>query len=246
MILRRVIAHFRKQEWTAIALDFLIVVVGVFVGLQVNNWNDDRNSQAREKAYLIALKQDVVAINESLDRPRAIAAGLQDSMISVLRAIETCSPESATREDFDRTFTQYQNTVGFQVRDATYNEMLSSGALAALEDDDLKKSIAGFFTEIENFHRNVPRIRDSLAVVDLIIWERVQLSTDATGKPVLMEYDLTELCQDRELINAMVEVIDMQKDWQTVSMAIVDRSVELDALLEKHLGAAALKNRTRQ
>ncbi len=29
MILRRVIAHFRKQEWTAIVLDFLIVVVGV-------------------------------------------------------------------------------------------------------------------------------------------------------------------------------------------------------------------------
>ncbi|MEX0644258.1 MAG: hypothetical protein WD076_03050 [Parvularculaceae bacterium] len=39
MSLRRVIAHFRKQEWTAIALDFLIVVVGVFVGLQVTNWN---------------------------------------------------------------------------------------------------------------------------------------------------------------------------------------------------------------
>ena len=33
MILRRVIAHFRKQEWTAIALDFIIVVLGVFVGM---------------------------------------------------------------------------------------------------------------------------------------------------------------------------------------------------------------------
>ena len=28
MILRRVIKHFRQQEWTAIFLDFLIVVVG--------------------------------------------------------------------------------------------------------------------------------------------------------------------------------------------------------------------------
>lgn len=42
MILRRIINHFRKQEWTAIFLDFLIVVLGVFVGLQVNNWNADR------------------------------------------------------------------------------------------------------------------------------------------------------------------------------------------------------------
>ena len=29
MILRRIIAHFRKQEWTAIAIDFVIVVLGV-------------------------------------------------------------------------------------------------------------------------------------------------------------------------------------------------------------------------
>ena len=35
MILRRVIGHFRRQEWTAIAIDFVIVVVGVFVGIQV-------------------------------------------------------------------------------------------------------------------------------------------------------------------------------------------------------------------
>ena len=32
MILRRVIAHFRKQEWTAIALDFVIVVAAAVIG----------------------------------------------------------------------------------------------------------------------------------------------------------------------------------------------------------------------
>lgn len=35
MLLRRVISHVRKQEWTAIGIDFVIVVVGVFVGIQV-------------------------------------------------------------------------------------------------------------------------------------------------------------------------------------------------------------------
>ena len=42
MILRRVIAHFRKQEWTAIAIDFVIVVVGVFMGIQAQTWNAAR------------------------------------------------------------------------------------------------------------------------------------------------------------------------------------------------------------
>lgn len=34
MILRHVMEHLRKQEWTAVAIDFLIVVVGVFLAFR--------------------------------------------------------------------------------------------------------------------------------------------------------------------------------------------------------------------
>lgn len=34
MILRRITANFRRQDWTAVAVELLIVVVGVFIGLQ--------------------------------------------------------------------------------------------------------------------------------------------------------------------------------------------------------------------
>ena len=59
MILRRVIKHMKNQEWTAIALDFLIVVIGVFVGLQVNNWNEARTLKDRETELLTALRTDI-------------------------------------------------------------------------------------------------------------------------------------------------------------------------------------------
>ena len=39
MLLRRVIRHVRKQEWTAVGIDFLIVVIGVLLAMQVSNWN---------------------------------------------------------------------------------------------------------------------------------------------------------------------------------------------------------------
>jgi hypothetical protein len=59
MILRRVIAHFRKQEWTAIAIDFIIVVVGVFVGLQVNNWNEGRANNSIAAGHLEEIADDL-------------------------------------------------------------------------------------------------------------------------------------------------------------------------------------------
>jgi hypothetical protein len=42
MILRRLTGNLRAQNWTAIMIEFLIVVVGVFFGTQVSNWNQQR------------------------------------------------------------------------------------------------------------------------------------------------------------------------------------------------------------
>ena len=46
MLLRRTIEHVKAQNWFAVGLDFVIVVFGVFVGLQVQDWNDSRKHQA--------------------------------------------------------------------------------------------------------------------------------------------------------------------------------------------------------
>lgn len=52
MILRRLSANLKTQNWTAIAIEFLIVVVGVFIGTQVSNWNQER-VEKRETRRLI-------------------------------------------------------------------------------------------------------------------------------------------------------------------------------------------------
>ena len=72
MILRSVIQHVKKQEWTAIWIDLVIVVVGVFIGIQVANWNDERRDLIREKAYLedvaAELDKSIQSIEHSIKR----------------------------------------------------------------------------------------------------------------------------------------------------------------------------------
>ncbi len=51
MILRRITANFRRQDWTAVAIELVVVVIGVFIGTQASNWNTDREgvqSRSRE------------------------------------------------------------------------------------------------------------------------------------------------------------------------------------------------------
>ncbi len=60
MILRRVIENIREQSWTAIAIDFVIVVVGVFLGIQGSNWNTAQAEKARERLLPGLLRAELV------------------------------------------------------------------------------------------------------------------------------------------------------------------------------------------
>ena len=59
MILRRVTEHLRRQDWVAVTIEFVIVVLGVFVATQVSNWNEEREARARAEVYGARLAEDL-------------------------------------------------------------------------------------------------------------------------------------------------------------------------------------------
>lgn len=52
MILRRLTQHVKEQNWLAVGLVFMIVVLGVFIGIQVSNWNEDRVARQEEAQWI--------------------------------------------------------------------------------------------------------------------------------------------------------------------------------------------------
>jgi len=45
MILRSVTKHVKDQNWFAVGLNVIIVIVGIFLGMQVTDWNDNRKAK---------------------------------------------------------------------------------------------------------------------------------------------------------------------------------------------------------
>lgn len=237
MILRRLAEGIRQQDWFTVVLEILIVVVGIFLGLQVDDWNEHRKERAQETAYLAQLQDDVETMRSLLDGLIARAEGREEAMLRVLRALETCSAEFASETDFQRTFTEYQNILNVQVLDATYNEMLASGALAGLGHLALRRAIPELFTRLDVFNSTVPQIRGTLPTVDAIVWENVRLSYDKDGQIVLTEYNFDQLCSKPAVQNAVVEMIDMQRDWQNTANEVAVRVVDLEAQLKEVTGS---------
>ena len=52
----------KNQDWTAVFLDFVIVVLGVFMGLQVQNWNEARLQQQTARVYVERIRDDLAGL----------------------------------------------------------------------------------------------------------------------------------------------------------------------------------------
>ena len=59
MMLRRFAENLREQNWTAIIIEFLLLVIGVFLGIQVANWNEARVDRERERVFLGQLRDEI-------------------------------------------------------------------------------------------------------------------------------------------------------------------------------------------
>jgi hypothetical protein len=146
MILRRVIGHFRRQEWTAIAIDFVIVVVGVFIGIQVSNWNQARELQKRERTHLQQLLIDLES-----DRATGVrgveAANEIDLAAEALLAVLEDAPQATAVSDAE--LMRFLLRAGYaylpQGNPTTYEEMISTGGLALLRSVELKRALGEYY-----------------------------------------------------------------------------------------------------
>jgi len=88
MIIRRFVRAIRQQDWGVATIDFVIVVLGIFVGLQVDDWNKARAAADVERETLALIVSDIrreadafdwfiERYTDALDGARDVAALIQ-------------------------------------------------------------------------------------------------------------------------------------------------------------------------
>ena len=174
MILRRVIEHVKKQEWTAVALDFVIVVVGVFIGIQVSNWNAARADHVREARYLnnlaVEIREEVVALDEMMlahrvritviERMLTDAGGApprrESKMSAPSNAVDVARkipapeylPIAEDERDYFLTYGILART--FNEKNSTFRTLQSTGDITILRNEALALDISDYYANIED------------------------------------------------------------------------------------------------
>jgi hypothetical protein len=150
VIFRRFSQNLRRQDWFALLLDLLIVVVGIYLGLQVDAWNTAHQERATEREYLERLLVDMdESIEAQIDLQRTFEASIAatDYIGEIQRA------GSFDGVDEDRLITGL-NSIGWVVRPATnmttIRELQSTGNISMLRDVAIRTAIGRFERSFAN------------------------------------------------------------------------------------------------
>jgi len=67
MILRAIAQHVKQQQWTAVLIELVIVILGVFLGFQVSDWANERANRSAEARHLEEIAEDLRADTEQFE-----------------------------------------------------------------------------------------------------------------------------------------------------------------------------------
>lgn len=145
MILRRVIEHVRTQNWTAVVLDFVIVVAGILIAFQITEWNDARKDRAKEAVYLGRLDAEMDVILERLETGVTVARASSEAADMLLAARRQYRGESKAPLPEDEKINEaLRHLRAGRVpagSPAAFKQMVSSGELTILRSDELRNAL---------------------------------------------------------------------------------------------------------
>ena len=161
MVIRRIREHVIHHNWFAVAIDLAIVIVGVFIGTQANNWNQNRIERARGHAYRERLAADLAANQDDYAARRSYEEVVRAHALAALDAVER--PAGPDDGQFLIDLYQASQINPRHTLRSTYDEIVSVGALEAVGDAALRQTLANFYISVATTSvtfDNVPPYRE--------------------------------------------------------------------------------------
>jgi len=155
MILGRLAHAIREQNWFTVALEVVIVVIGIFIGLQVDDWNQRRlERESDQRALALFVDELQLMLEEASVDLKFVTASMQDLSSGTEIALNC----DASDEERARLTTAIGNTLNWRVPDIRPSglaEIGNSGTLARLGNPELSRAVG-------SIHQSIQGIDDSM------------------------------------------------------------------------------------
>jgi len=230
MIFKRAVAKLRAQDWTAISIELVIVIVGVFIGIWVSNWNQERVKKQQTREMLVQLKPELLGLQELSSNTRnyyAVTGRYADTAFAGWQKNPRVSDEQFVIATY-----QASQIIGFNNNGASWALVFGANELRDIDDPKVRGPLTRLMTfeySFLNYTAVTTQYRDEVReVIPDDIQQQIRAACGDRMQPDRRSFLLTEPCQ-----------LHLRPDEAASTAASLRGHAELPRLLRLHRATVA-------
>jgi len=246
MLLSRVIDHVKAQNWTAVVLDFVIVVAGILIAFQITEWNEARRDRTLEREYLQRFYVDTIG---SIERQNEFAQWddlrieTQGLVLDILRKGELAEKDVPRFND-GLLYFGYLQPMDF--RWAAIEELKSTGRIGLIRNKKLRDLIIKTEAEYEGRMEMRQYIGNRISAYREHIDRRFAVLHAANDDSIVrLDYDFIALTKDAEFLKLLSHIAHNANVLKRVTFRHYQSTLALKAALEELPEIAKLNTQKR-
>jgi len=250
MVIRRIREHVAAHNWFAVGIDLAIVVVGVIIATQVNNWNEARIEREQGRSYRGRLIEDLRSNEADMQQRRAYYLDVRRHAKAALDVIERSAAPSG--EEFLVDAYQATQIMPRTLKRFTYDEMIAAGGIDHLGDAKLRERVSNYYVGMhttEVTFVSIPPFREHLRqVMPYAAQQRVRsrcreiLAQDAVGTAMsTLPKDCSLNLDSAAVTKAAAQIREAPGLTGDLTRHLIDLDLKLDLFTAAELRARSLR-----
>jgi hypothetical protein len=130
--------------------EIILVVIGILIALQINNWNENRKENRKAKSYLINIKEDLIL--DTIQYSNAV----KHIEFSIDKATKLLRLKSFEAYEADSLLNLIPNTYyQYSINSQTFDKLINSGVTELSNHNEIFDLINVYYTKQKNAFKSV-------------------------------------------------------------------------------------------
>ena len=133
--------------------EIVLVVIGILIALAINNANQNRINSNNEQTYLIGLEQEFKTSKLKLQELIFVNKNNFSGSKQILKYITNKNDTLSEAAFSSLLYQTLSNDISFNPNNSLLNEMINSGNLKNISNDELRKKLTNWLSTMEDISR---------------------------------------------------------------------------------------------
>ena len=167
---QNLLKHGQVSKYLLYAIgEIALVMIGILLALQVNNWNENRKLAHLEKQYLYALEEEFILNFEKL---KSLDTLLGHQLSASNEIIQHTHPEKKLLDEFEFAYLLgegFRDTHKYNPSSGVMKDLINSGKLSLITNAELRRILADWdsnIIQVEEFEDEAKKV--SQEVVEIL------------------------------------------------------------------------------